>query len=67
LKALEKAGILLTAEKCEFFTQKTTYISQIVSLEGISMDCKKTKAIKKWQPPKSIKDIQAFLGFVNFY
>jgi hypothetical protein len=67
LEALQQAGILLRAEKCEFFTQKTTYISLIVSPKGISMDSKKTAAIKEWQSPKCVKDVQAFLGFVNFY
>jgi hypothetical protein len=67
LEALQQAGVLLRAEKCKFFTQMTTYISLIISPEGIGMDPKKTKAIKEWQPPKCIKDVQAFLGFANFY
>jgi hypothetical protein len=66
LEALQQAGILLRAEKCEFFTQKRTYIGLIVSPEGISMDPKKTTAIKEWQSPKCVKDVQAFLGFANF-
>jgi transposase InsO family protein len=67
LEALQRAGILLRAEKCEFFTQKTTYIGLIVSPGGISMDPKKTTAIKDWKSPKCVKDVQAFLGFANFY
>ena len=67
LQALQKAGILLGAEKCEFHTQQTTYIGLIVSPAGISMDPKKTKAVSKWGIPKNVKDVQAFLGFANFY
>ena len=67
LEALQRAGILLRAEKCEFFTQKTTYIGLIVSPGGISMDPKKTTAIKDWKSPKCVNDVQAFLGFANFY
>jgi hypothetical protein len=67
LEALQQAGILLRAEKCEFFTQKTTYMGLIVSSEGISMNHKKTTAIKERQSPKCVKDVQAFLGFANFY
>src|SRR5258705_6110850 len=67
LQALQKAGILLRAEKCEFHTQQTTYIGLIVSPAGISMDPKKTKAVKEWGTPKNVKDVQAFLGFANFY
>jgi hypothetical protein len=67
LDTLQKAGILLRPEKCEWFTQKTTYIGLIVSPEGISMDPKKTRAVKEWLTPKNVNDVQAFLGFANFY
>ena len=67
LEALQAAGILLQAEKCEFLTQQTTYIGLIVSPEGISMDPKKMKAVKEWGTPKTVKDVQAFLGFANIY
>jgi hypothetical protein len=46
LKKLQQAGILLKAEKCEFFTQKTTYIGLIVLPRSIIMDPKETTAIK---------------------
>jgi hypothetical protein len=67
LETLQKAGILLRPEKCEWFTQKTTYIGLIVSPEGISMDPKKTSAVKQWSTPKNVKVVEAFLGFANFY
>jgi hypothetical protein len=35
---------------------KTTYIGLIVSAEGISMDPKKTNAVKKWSTLKSVKE-----------
>jgi hypothetical protein len=31
------------------------------------MDPIKLKAVKDWPRPKTIKDIQKFLGFCNFY
>jgi hypothetical protein len=31
------------------------------------MDTKKTDVIAKWPVPNSIKDVQSFLGFANFY
>jgi hypothetical protein len=61
LNILQKAGILLRPEKCEWFTQKITYIGLIVSPEGISMDPKKTTTIRDWTSQKSVKDVQAFL------
>ena len=31
------------------------------------MEAKKIEVIKEWPEPKSIQDIQVFLGFANFY
>jgi hypothetical protein len=31
------------------------------------MDAKKVEAVQHWPKPKTVKDVQAFLGFVNFY
>ena len=31
------------------------------------MDPKKVYIITKWQAPNYIKDVQAFLNFINFY
>ena len=31
------------------------------------MDKKKVEAIREWPEPKNLKEVQAFLGFANFY
>ena len=31
------------------------------------MNKKKVKTVKKWPEPKGFKEVQAFLGFANFY
>ena len=31
------------------------------------MEAEKIEVVKKWPEPKSIQDIQVFLGFVNIY
>jgi hypothetical protein len=35
--------------------------------QGMRMAKEKTKAIQEWQTPKSLRDVQSFLGFANFY
>ncbi|KAK3511981.1 hypothetical protein QTP70_027651 [Hemibagrus guttatus] len=35
--------------------------------QGIRMDCTKVEAIKSWPQPSTVKDLQHFLGFANFY
>ena len=39
----------------------------IISIEGIAIDPEKVSVVKDWPLPKSVKEIQSFLGFCNFY
>ena len=43
------------------------YLSLIINTDGISMDPEKVQAIFDWEASTSVKDVQAFLGFLNFY
>ena len=38
-----------------------------MSAYGVQMEDKKIQAVKNWPEPKSIRDIQIFLSFANFY
>ena len=39
----------------------------MVSAQGISIEEERIEAVKTWPELKSIRDIQVFLGFANFY
>ena len=67
LQKLQDAGLQVDIKKCEFGVTKTKYLGFIVSTAGIEVDPEKVAAIKNWQFPKSVKGVQAFLGFCNFY
>ena len=54
-------------EKCSFHTHSIEYLGYIVSPDGVSMDPSKVKAILDWPVPTTVKQVQAFLGFANFY
>ena len=43
------------------------FLEFVVSAQGISMEEERIEEIKAWLEPKSIKDIQVFLEFANFY
>ena len=43
------------------------FLGFIVGRQGIRMDYKRVEAVTQWPQPKSVQDIQVFLGFVNFY
>src|SRR5258706_9551396 len=67
LAKLKEAGLYANAEKCEFNVEKTTFLGFIISADGIEMDPAKIEAILEWETPNSVKDVQCFLGFANFY
>jgi len=67
LKRLRNAGLQVNIKKCEFGVKQTKYLRFIVSIEGIKVNPKKVEAIRNWKPPYTIKGIQSFLGFCNFY
>ena len=67
LRRLHARGLQVNIDKCEFNTTRVKYLGMIVTTNGIEMDTEKVEAIQKWEPPSSVKDVQAFLGFANFY
>lgn len=68
LSKLEKAGLYLDIDKCEFLCKQVKYLGFIVKAgEGIAVDPAKVKAILEWQAPTTVKGVRSFLGFANFY
>ncbi len=39
----------------------------VIRPEGIKMEKEKVKGVLEWLTPKCVKDIQKFLGLVNYY
>ncbi|SOV08098.1 uncharacterized protein UDID_17285 [Ustilago sp. UG-2017a] len=67
LACLRQAGLYAKAEKCQFSTSQTEFLGFVVSDQGVAMDPSKTEVITNWPVPKSVHDVQVFLGFCNFY
>ena len=66
-KALQQADMRLRPDKCEFHKKKVKFLGFIITTEGIRMDHGKVKVVTEWPEPKNLKEVQAFLGFANFY
>ena len=66
-KALQEADIRLQLDKCKFHVKTVKFLESIITTNGIQMDKEKVKAIREWPEPKNLKEVQAFLGFANFY
>ena len=74
LACLQAASLQLDINKCEFEVHKTKYLGLIIQFASsdsrpkcVKMCLAKTSTINSWKSPQSVKDIQGFLGFANFY
>jgi hypothetical protein len=67
LEKLREGRLYAKQEKCFFHQSMVEFLGYIVSGDGISMDEKKKIYIVDWTIPSSIRDIQCFLEFANFY
>lgn len=67
LQRLQEFGLQADISKCKFHVESVKYLGLIVTTKGICMDPEKIQAIVEWQAPSCVRDLQAFLGFANFY
>ena len=67
LEHLCSACLFTNAKKCEFDKASVEYLGFIILSKGVQMNSKKFKTVTEWPMPQTIKQIQSFLGFTNFY
>lgn len=67
LQRLREAGLQVDILKCEFHVQETKFLGLLVSTDGLRMDPAKIAAVVDWTTPTNLKEMQAFVGFCNFY
>jgi len=54
-------------EKCELARQEIDFLGHHITAEGASPILKHVQAIQDFSPPRDKKQLQSFLGLVNFY
>ena len=67
LKCLWLFGLDTKLETCLFNQTQVEFLGYIISPNGTSMDPLKVDTLLSWAQPRSIHDVQSFLGFANFY
>ncbi|XP_026093254.1 uncharacterized protein LOC113065934 [Carassius auratus] len=67
LQCLRAFQLYLKAEKCSFHQPSVQFLGYNISSSGIRMDEGKVNAIRDWPTPTTIKELQRFLCFANFY
>ena len=67
LSKLAEFGFRCNKEKCVFFQDQVLYLGYIVNRHGKQPDPERVQAIHKLPTPKDVKQVEAFIGKVNYY
>ena len=67
LRRLQENDLFCKPEKCEFFQSSVEYLGMIIGQGTVAMDPAKVEAVMSWPQPEKLRDVQAFVGFANFY
>jgi len=67
LEILAEHKLFLHLEKCEFHQKQIEYLGLVISENKVAMDPVKVAGVREWPIPENWTDVQAFVGFVNFY
>ena len=62
-KKLKEAGLKLIP----FLCKDIKYFGHMISEKGISVYPEKVACVQSWSVPKTVKQVQRFLGFASFY
>ncbi|KAL0175452.1 hypothetical protein M9458_027782, partial [Cirrhinus mrigala] len=62
LQRLIQHKLFAKEEKCQFHQESIAFLGYVISPEGVAMDDAKVKAVRDWPRPKTLKELQRFLG-----
>ena len=68
LERLRAAKLKLKAKKCVLFAKKVKYLGHVITSEGVTTDPPdKVKDVVNWHSPRTVRQVRAFLGMINYY
>ena len=67
LARCRETQLTLNIKKCDILRTEVLYLGFIVSGEGLRANPKKVEIVKSHPTPKTKKQLQSFLGLINYY
>ncbi|KAL6455474.1 hypothetical protein MHYP_G00361030 [Metynnis hypsauchen] len=64
---LHDAGLTLNLKKCNLLKRELTFLGHVVSANGVRTEQSKVEAVKNFPVPRSMKEVQRFLGMAGWY
>ena len=66
LKWCQDVNLKLNKEKCHFRCMSIPFFGEVVSRQGVQLDPQKVRPLTEMLVPKNKKELQAFLGIINY-
>ena len=67
LEVFRQHKLKINIEKCAFMQTEVEVLGHKASVEGLSPQDSKIKAIKEWEAPVDVHELRSFLGAVGYY
>jgi len=67
LKVAEKYNLYFKQSKCNFDAKEISILGVVIWTRRSTNRNKKAKTVKEWKILTKIKEVESFLGFINFY
>ncbi|XP_060974112.1 uncharacterized mitochondrial protein AtMg00860-like [Cannabis sativa] len=67
LQQLRDHKLYAKFKKCEFWLSQVSFLGHIFGKGGIMVHLGKVEAVKNWPRPKTVTEVQSFLGLAGYY
>jgi len=67
LRRMEENDLYVKPEKCVWKVREIDFLELVMGSGGINMQEEKVAGILEWPRPKTVKEVQKFLGLANYY
>ena len=64
---MEENDLFMKLEKCVWKVKEVGFLGVIIGKDRVRMEKEKVQGVVKWPVPRSVKDVQKFLGLANYY
>ena len=64
---LERFGLKMKKEKCDFFKKHIQYLGHLIAEDGFTPLLEKLESIRNMPRPKTSKEVKQFLGLTGYY
>jgi len=67
LRRMEENNLYIKPEKCIWKVREIEFLGLVMRSGGIKMQEEKVAEVLEWPRPKTVKEVQKFLGLANYY